>query len=1522
MRSVGIVDMPFVIHGGYIALKAHWRKLKISGSGTQKHTAHLSVSEEAVPKMNGGDDPNRRSSSDRPESDETGKTEKVIGYNDTALGSSNDTNDDSLMRSITHTMQKELAHLASSLPRASSQIDRDDIETTLHRVDSITGLNYDDPILDPESPKFDFHKWSRMYMKLLEDEGIKKRRAGFTFKNLTVTGSGADLHLQPTFVTPFRVLWAPRETLGLGTPERHILSDFNGTVKQGELLVVLGRPGSGCSTFLKSIAGQTDGLLLQPGSEIHYNGIPQEIMKKEFRGETVYSGEDEHHFPHLTVGETLEFAAAARTPQRRILGMERSEFAQKMTKVVMSIFGLSHTFNTRVGNEFIRGVSGGERKRVSICELALAGAPICCWDNSTRGLDSATALEFTQTLRVAAKIMGTTHAVAIYQASQDIYDLFDKAIVLYEGRQIFFGPANVARKYFEDMGYLCPPRQTTGDFLTSVTNPRERVVKPGYEAKVPRTALEFERYWIESDAYKAMKNEMAEQEQLYPPGHSPALQQFRESHQEAQAKHVRGSSPYTLSITMQTKLCAKRAYRRIYNDMTSTITIIIAEICLSLIIGSLFFRTTDDTDGFFGKSSVLYFAILLNAFLSVSELNSLYAQRPIIAKHEALAFYYPWVEAAAGIVADIPINLRYEASTFFVFFLFSFITMLTMSAIFRTLGAATKKIEEALALAAPMVLAIVVYTGFVIQKHYMRKWFKWLMYLNPLSYAYESMLVNEVHGQWYPCGKGKIVPPYATGTHFQCPVRGARPGELLVSGDDWVESSFGYSYDHIWRNLGICLAFMVGMWIIYLTTSQLNAVHASSAEFLVFRRGHVPTSFLEATKRRNTGGDVEDADTNEKSLANEIADASDEVHLEPQTDIFTWRNITLDIEIKGEQRRLLDNISGWVKPGTLTALMGVSGAGKTTLLDALAQRTTIGVITGDMLVNGKPLDASFKRKTGYVQQQDLHLQTSTVREALRFSAMLRQPKSVSKEEKYAFVEDVIKMLSMEEFAEAIIGIPGEGLNVEQRKLLTIGVELAAKPALLLFLDEPTSGLDSQSSWSIVTFLRKLAANGQAVLSTIHQPSAILFQEFDRLLFLAKGGKTVYFGDIGEQSCILLDYFERNGAPKCDPSANPAEYILNAVGAGHGETAIDWPEVWKNSPEFAAMQAEIDRIATDTSRNETTVDPSALSEFAMPFADQVYYVTERVFQQYWRTPSYLWGKFVLSVLSALFIGFSFYKQNSSIAGMQNVLFAVFMLTTTIISLIQQLFPHFVTQRDLFEVRERPCRAYSWKVFLFANIIAEVPWQTLVGIVTYASVYYPVFGTSLASERQGLFLLYCIQFFIFSSSFAQLIIAGLPDAETASHVATSTFALTLTFTGILQPPDDLPGFWKFMWRVSPQTYTVGGLAAVGLAERHVRCASNELARFTPPKGLNCALYLSKYFELGAPGQLLNPNSTTVCEYCPLQVADQFLHGSRVSYGDRWRNWGIGWAYIIFNVFGTVALYYILRIYPLQKRSGRKA
>ena len=219
---------------------------------------------------------------------------------------------------------------------------------------------------------------------------------------------------------------------------------------------------------------------------------------------------------------------------------------------------------------------------------------------------------------------------------------------------------------------------------------------------------------------------------------------------------------------------------------------------------------------------------------------------------------------------------------------------------------------------------------------------------------------------------------------------------------------------------------------------------------------------------------------------------------------FTWERVDYVVPVPGGTRRLLHEVYGYVKPGTLTALMGASGAGKTTCLDVLAQRKNIGVVAGDLLVDGRPLGGDFARGTAYAEQMDVHVATATVREAMRFSAYLRQPYQVPKEEKDAYIEEVIELLELQPLADAIV----MSLNVEARKRLTIGVELASKPELLLFLDEPTSGLDGQSAWNIVRFLRKLADQGQAILCTIHQPSSLLFSSFDRLLLLETGGETV------------------------------------------------------------------------------------------------------------------------------------------------------------------------------------------------------------------------------------------------------------------------------------------------------------------------------------------------------------------------------------------------------------------------------
>ncbi|KAL1799987.1 hypothetical protein ACET3X_000329 [Alternaria dauci] len=1450
------------------------------------------------------------------------KEEEIVPLKEVNTSSSSDSSETRFGSNGEATKVKRTATLSSSedvapsrLQRRSTRPEIDDdgrrelarIFTSASRVTQQMSIAQpNDPRVDPSNEAFDLSKFLNMFRNQLEGEGIEMKKVSVVYKNLNVFGSGKALQLQGTVADLFMMPFRAKEMFGK-SERKQILHSFDGIIRAGELCVVLGRPGSGCSTLLKALTGELHGLETDD-SLIHYNGIPQERMRKEFKGETVYNQEVDKHFPHLTVGQTLEFAAAVRTPSNRPGGASRDEFSQFMAKVVMAVLGLSHTYNTKVGNDFVRGVSGGERKRVSVAEMLLAGAPFAAWDNSTRGLDSATALKFVKALRVGSDLAGGAAAVAIYQASQSVYDQFDKAAVLYEGRQIYFGPASEAKAYFERQGWYCPPRQTAGDFLTAVTNPDERKPKEGMENRVPRTPEEFEKYWRESPEYRAVLEEIKDFEAENPVNEHGTLETLRQQKNYIQAKHARPKSPYLITVPMQIKLNTRRAYQRIWGDVASTATQAGLNVVIALIVGSIYFGHSEGSSSFQGRGSVIFLAILFNALTSIGEISGLYAQRPIVEKHNSYAFYHPSTEAVAGIVADIPVKfiqavvfniilyflaqLRYTAGQFFLFFIVTYMATFIMAAIFRTTAAVTKTASQAMAGAGVLVLILVIYTGFVIRIPQMPDWFGWIRWINPIFYAFEILLANEFHGVNFPCDAFiPSGPGYSTnGNSFICDTQGAVAGQTFINGDSFIEVSYSYSWSHVWRNFGILWAFLIFFLVTYFIAVEVNSSTTNTAEQLVFRRGHVP-AYMQPGYSKGSDEEAGAAGRSDQEGAGDLS------AIEEQKGVFTWRNVVYDIEIKGEPRRLLDHVSGFVKPGTMTALMGVSGAGKTTLLDVLAQRTTMGVITGDMF------------------QQDLHLETSTVREALQFSAMLRQPKSVSKQEKHDYVEEVIKMLNMSDFAEAVVGVPGEGLNVEQRKLLTIGVELAAKPKLLLFLDEPTSGLDSQSSWSIIAFLRKLSNAGQAILCTIHQPSAILFQEFDRLLFLARGGRTVYFGELGENSRTLLDYFKRNGARDCGEDENPAEYMLEIVNAGKNNNGQDWFDVWKASEEANGVQQQIDQL--HESKKHENLDISSETgggEFAMPLTTQIVECTYRAFQQYWRMPSYVMAKFGLCTIAGLFIGFSFYQANTTLAGMQTIIFAVFMLTTIFSSLVQQIQPLFITQRSLYESRERPSKAYSWIAFMMANIIVEIPYGVIAGILTFATFYYPVVGASQSSERQGLVLLFCVQLLIYTSTFADMTIAALPNAETASGLVSLLTLMSILFNGVLQPPGQLPGFWMFMYRVSPFTYWIGGMVSTMLSGRRVVCSADEVSVFDPPAGQTCGAYLADY-AAAAGGSIQNPEATASCNYCSLSNADQFLAGSSIYYGERWRNFGIMFAFIGFNIFLAILAYYLFRVANLS-------
>jgi ATP-binding cassette subfamily G (WHITE) protein 2 (SNQ2) len=273
------------------------------------------------------------------------------------------------------------------------------------------------------------------------ETGIRPKHIGVIWEDLSVRGTGGETNFVKTFpdafVSFFNVVETAMHIFGVGKKgkEVNILKDFRGVTKPGEMVLVLGRPGSGCTTFLKVIANQRYGYTGIDG-EVLYGPFDAKTFAKQYRGEAVYNQEDDVHHPTLTVGQTLGFALDTKTPGKRPHGMSKREFKDKVITTLLRMFNIEHTRNTIVGNPFVRGVSGGERKRVSIAEMMVTSGTVCAWDNSTRGLDASTALDYAKSLRIMTNIYQTTTFVSLYQASENIYKQFDKVLVIDAGREV------------------------------------------------------------------------------------------------------------------------------------------------------------------------------------------------------------------------------------------------------------------------------------------------------------------------------------------------------------------------------------------------------------------------------------------------------------------------------------------------------------------------------------------------------------------------------------------------------------------------------------------------------------------------------------------------------------------------------------------------------------------------------------------------------------------------------------------------------------------------------------------------------------------------------------------------------------------------------------------------------------------------------------------------------------------------------------------------------------------------------
>jgi ATP-binding cassette subfamily G (WHITE) protein 2 (SNQ2) len=342
----------------------------------------------------------------------------------------------------------------------------------------------------------------------------------------------------------------------------------------------------------------------------------------------MYNQEDDVHYASLTVRQTLQFAIEMRIPGSLPSGLSDGQFKEMVMRTLLKMFNLEHVADMPVGGEAIRGISGGEKKRLSIAEMMVTSAAICGWDNSTRGLDSSNALEFVKCLRILTNLYKTSVVVSLSQANENMYQHFDKVLVMEEGRQLYFGSKQDAVAYFESLGFKRQMRQASADFLVSCTDPIIRHLDPqnlSYDSQSLEILFEKSPESKQrSVAISSYREQLLAQKEKW--------RYFETAVQNSKHRHTAKRSVYIMPFYRQVWVLMRRQFLIRWQDKLSLVMSLFTTIVVALLLGSLWFDLPHSLSGAFTRSGLLFLLLVYNGFRAFAELGTIFG-RPIVKKH-------------------------------------------------------------------------------------------------------------------------------------------------------------------------------------------------------------------------------------------------------------------------------------------------------------------------------------------------------------------------------------------------------------------------------------------------------------------------------------------------------------------------------------------------------------------------------------------------------------------------------------------------------------------------------------------------------------------------------------------------------------------------------------------------------------------------------------------------------------------------------------------------------------------------
>ncbi|CAF2122931.1 unnamed protein product [Brassica rapa] len=1195
-----------------------------------------------------------------------------------------------------------------------------------------------------------------------------------------------------------------------------ILKNISGIVKPSRMTLLLGPPSSGKTTFLQALAGKLDDTLQMSG-RITYCGhefsefVPQKTC--------AYISQHDLHFGEMTVRETLDFSGrclGVGTRYQMLTELSRKEreagikpdpeidaFMKSIaisgqetslvTDYVLKILGLDICADIPVGDEMRRGVSGGQMKRLTTAgEMLVGPATALFMDEISTGLDSSTTFQICKFMRQLVHISDVTMIISLLQPAPETFELFDDIILLSEGHIVYQGPRDKVLEFFEYMGFQCPERKGVADFLQEVTSKKDQ-----------------EQYWNRREQPYSYVSES---------DFSSAFNSFHTGQQLASDMRVPYEKAKTHPAALVTqkygisnrdlfKACFDREWllmkRNSFVYVFKTVQITI----MSLIAMTVYLRTemhvgtVADGQKFYGA---LFFSLINVLFNGMVELGFTVMRLPVFYKQRDFLFYPPWAFALPAWLLKIPLSLIESgiwiaftyytigfapaASRFFRQLLAYFCVNQMALSLFRFLGAVGR--TEVISNSVGTFTMLIIFTlgGFIIAKDDIPPWMTWAYYISPMMYGQTAIVMNEfLDDRW-------------GAPNNDTRINAKTVGEVLLKSRGFVTEPYWF-WICIVALLGFSLLFNLFYIIALMYLNPLGNSKATVAEEDKDKQKGTEGSLVELSSRSSNGP--------KRGMV---------LPFQPLSLAFNNVNYYVDMPaemkaqgVEGDRLQLLRDVGGAFRPGILTALVGVSGAGKTTLMDVLAGRKTGGNVEGSISISGYPKNQStFARVSGYCEQNDIHSPHVTVYESLIYSAWLRLSVDIDAKTREMFVEEVMELVELKPLRNSIVGLPGvDGLSTEQRKRLTIAVELVANPSII-FMDEPTSGLDARAAAIVMRTVRNTVDTGRTVVCTIHQPSIDIFESFDELLLMKRGGQVIYAGSLGHQSQKLIEYFEAvEGVPKIKDGYNPATWMLDVTTPSmESQMSLDFAQIFTNSSLYGRNQELIKELSTPPPGSNDLYFPT---KYSQPFWTQTKACLWKQYWSNWRFPQYNSIRFLMTIAFGVLFGLIFWQTGTKIEKEQDLnnffgamYAAVLFLGATNAAAVQ---PVIAIERTVF-YREKAAGMYSAIPYAISKVAVEIMYNTIQTGV-YTLILYSMIGYDWTVTKFFWFYYYMLTSFIYFTLYGMMLMALTPNPQIAGICMSFFVVLWNLFSGFLIPRPQIPIWWRWYYWATPVAWTLYGI-----------------------------------------------------------------------------------------------------------------